>query len=386
MGNFPYPHGFAGTKRVQKFIDYLSSINITPRILVLRQGGEQVAISQLSGYCNSVYYRTIGYGLKLGPSLLYKLPLFFILGAYFLLKWRKKHSANYLYCYNGLDIENLFFVLLAKAVGYYNIFDVVEEFSYLQEQPHLLAKVKNKSWVFLDRHIFKIADGIVVISKYLKNKYDQRNHKQIPVQLIPISAKCCSFGSETKRSANSPVKFVYAGSFAEKDDLLTLIKAFERVQRRKKNCKLLLTGKGSQVQLVKHEIREHRSIKYVGYLPEGKFYEFLAKADVLCMTRTNSAYANAGFPFKLGEYLATGKPVIASNVGDVGIYLRDGQDAFLVNPGDIDALEGAIEYCIDNYGEAVKIGKNGMEKCRNFFNPEMNGKLLLDLIVDLRQT
>jgi hypothetical protein len=136
MGNFPYPYGLAGTKRVQKLIDYLCSINIIPRVLTLRQAGEQVTRSQLNGYYNSVYYKTIGYGLNLGPSLIYKLPLFFFHGYITLLKWRQKDSANYLYCYNGLDVENLFFVLLAKAAGYYVIFDIVEDFSNLRDQPH----------------------------------------------------------------------------------------------------------------------------------------------------------------------------------------------------------------------------------------------------------
>jgi glycosyltransferase involved in cell wall biosynthesis len=148
----------------------------------------------------------------------------------------------------------------------------------------------------------------------------------------------------------------------------------------------LLTGKGSHMRLVKHRIVADRGIQYLGYLSDAEFYQVLQKADVLCMTRTGSAYSNAGFPFKLGEYLATGKPVIASKVGDVTTYLKDREDAFLIAPGDVAALEGAMEYCIDNYDTAVKIGRSGMQKCRKFFNPEINGKMLLDLMISLDQT
>src|SRR5262245_50644314 len=172
-GNFPYPHGLAATKRVQSFIDYLCSINIIPRVLILRQGGEQVPKCQLQGYYSSVYYRTIGYGFNLSPQMLYKLPWFFIQGCISLIRWRKAHVANYLYCYDGLDIENVFLVLVAKALGYYIIFDVVEDYSYLGEDHlHLLAKLKTRSWILFDRLILNVADGLIVISKYLKNKYD----------------------------------------------------------------------------------------------------------------------------------------------------------------------------------------------------------------------
>src|SRR5262249_39196507 len=160
MGNFPYPDGLAGTKRIQNFIDYLCSMNIIARVLILRQGGEEVPRSRLSGYHHSVYYRTIGYGLNLGPDLIYKLPLFFVHGCIALIRWRNKNFHNYLYCYTGLDIENLFFVLVAKVLGYYIIFDIVEDFSQSEDQPHFLARLKNKSWIFLDKHILKLADGL----------------------------------------------------------------------------------------------------------------------------------------------------------------------------------------------------------------------------------
>ena len=57
------------------------------------------------------------------------------------------------------------------------------------------------------------------------------------------------------------------------------------------------------------------------------------------MTRTDSAYANAGFPFKLGEFLASGKPVIASNVSDVGKFFTDRHDTMLVKPGECKEID-----------------------------------------------
>jgi glycosyltransferase involved in cell wall biosynthesis len=312
-------------------------------------------------------------------SLTYRLPLFLVHGAIALIKWRRKHYTNYLYCYNGLDIENVFFVLVAKALGYHIVFDIVEDFSQSEDQPHFLARLKTSSWTCLDRSILTIADGIIVISQYLKSKYDDRKSR-IPVQLIPISAKSHAVEDMGGDRSHRTVTFVYAGSFGEKDDVLTLVEAFENLHQRRRDSKLCLFGKGGQLEKVKVKIRGIPSVKYGGYLPDKEFYEVLRKADVLCMTRKHSAYAHAGFPFKLGEYLATGKPVIASKVGDVETYLRDGEDAFLVDPGDINALERAMEYCIDNYDVAARVGRSGMEKCKAFFNPDINGQLFVELM------
>ena len=80
------------------------------------------------------------------------------------------------------------------------------------------------------------------------------------------------------------------------------------------------------------------------------------------MTRTNSAYANAGFPFKLGEFLATGKPVVASNVSDVGKFFKDRHDSMLVKPGDRKDIVSAVEYLLANPEKAIEIGKRGREE------------------------
>ena len=56
--------------------------------------------------------------------------------------------------------------------------------------------------------------------------------------------------------------------------------------------------------------QQNSKIIYFGLIPDDDYYQFLKDADVLLMTRIDSPYANSGFPFKLGEYLATGNAVI----------------------------------------------------------------------------
>jgi glycosyltransferase involved in cell wall biosynthesis len=60
------------------------------------------------------------------------------------------------------------------------------------------------------------------------------------------------------------------------------------------------------------------------------------------MTRVGSGYANAGFPFKLGEFLATGNPVITTNVSDVSVYLENYKDCIIVTPEKINEVAASI--------------------------------------------
>jgi glycosyltransferase involved in cell wall biosynthesis len=90
---------------------------------------------------------------------------------------------------------------------------------------------------------------------------------------------------------------------------------------------------------------------------------------LLCC-RTNSPYANFGFPTKVGEYLAAGAPVIATRVGDVGIYLQHEQSALLAEPENVKSIAQCMQFIIDNPEAAKKIGRQGqMVAKKNFHYP-----------------
>jgi glycosyltransferase involved in cell wall biosynthesis len=381
MGNFPYPHGMAETRHVQYFVDYTTSMGIPAKLLVLRQGGENVQQSHLKGYHNNVYYLTIGSDLELGISLFYKLPLYLFRGFLSILKWRKRGYTNYIYCYNGPDIENILFIIFAKMIGYYIIFHIVEDFSYNEETLHLAAKIKNKSKILFDKYIDKFAHGIIILSRYLDNKYKKYKSNLI-VEFIPISAECRE--NQSKSGFGKPIKFVYSGSFARKDGITDVIEAFSTVHAKYDDCLLVLTGKGGNLSDVKEAIKSAPGIIYAGYLEEEKFREFLEQADILLMIRTTSAFANAGFPFKIGEYLATGNPVIASDVSDVSFYLKDRWDVLLVEPGSVASIANAMEYCMLNQEEVQRIGQRGKSACKKWFSPSRNRELFLNLLEKIR--
>lgn len=55
----------------------------------------------------------------------------------------------------------------------------------------------------------------------------------------------------------------------------------------------------------------------------------LQKSDFTVLLRPNERYANAGFPTKVGESMATGIPVIANLTSDIGLYLHDGVEGIV---------------------------------------------------------
>ncbi|MGF2414764.1 MAG: glycosyltransferase [Ferruginibacter sp.] len=105
----------------------------------------------------------------------------------------------------------------------------------------------------------------------------------------------------------------------------------------------------------------------------------LNECDIFCMTRVNSKFANAGFPFKLGEFLASGKAVIATNVGDVPNYLFNDINAMVVNPDSVEEIVDALLILIEHPEKRQALGKEARKTAEKFFDSDAVGMKLLSI-------
>jgi glycosyltransferase involved in cell wall biosynthesis len=206
----------------------------------------------------------------------------------------------------------------------------------------------------------------------------------VPIHRLPISVDMDLYPEVPQRFGNL-ISILYSGSFDKKDGVTVLVDAFNRLASKRENVRLILTGVGADEdmrivnQCVKNSPYKDRII-YKGYLNDADYYVALRDADILCMPRVDIGYAQAGFPFKLGEYLATGKPVIASTVSDIPMLLKDRQEAMLVTPGSSDAIVEAAEYLIINPVDAFIIGAKGRAMAKSLFDYHVHSKPLYEFL------
>lgn len=378
IGNFPYPNGFAGTKRVQQYMDHLQSKNVPVSALILMGKPVLSGNEETEGEFRGTTYKVIGRDLR--PDLQLPVRLFKYLrnGTRFLHSHRQSNVDNILFHYGQPDAENLWFLLLARRMGYRIVHDLVEDYDLLEEK-YQSSLFNFKIWAKkkLIRFIPCLSDGLVVISRHLEKKYIGCG---VPMVRIPIAAEVLEV--IPGRPRHSPVRITYAGTFGRKDGIHVLLEAYQLVRREYPGCLLCLAG-GNRSPLDDFPLELTAGVEYAGYLDDEAFYQFLSDADILCMTRLNSPYANAGFPFKLGEYLATGNPVVASRVSNLEDYLKDKRDALLVTPESVQELSDALLYLLKNFEKAREIGLNGRQVCLENFNPRINGEKLLEFLLSI---
>lgn len=158
-----------------------------------------------------------------------------------------------------------------------------------------------------------------------------------------------------------PQAFVigFAGLFYPWHGVRYLAEAFPIVLRQRPAARLLLIGDGEDAAVVasileRHGIRNEAVL--TGLVPREAVPGYLAAASVLVSPHSrNDDFI--GSPIKLWEYMASGVPIVASRVAQLGEILQDGTTALLVPPNDPEALAQALITLHDEPAQSQRLGQ-----------------------------
>ncbi len=301
-----------------------------------------------------------------------------------------KDGLNVFYAYDTPDAKTILLILYAKMLGYKVVLDIVEDNQEAISFDGVMNSLRIKSGVYFLKKAALFADLVIVISSHLENKLKAIFKDERKVFYIPITVDLGRIAACTSYK-QYPEKVFYGGSFGKKDGLDTLIKAFSSFSKQFPDAELILTGKGENmvdfesIMSFIHARDGKSNINYLGFLSSAEYEATLAACDVFCVTRNNSGAANTGFPSKLGEYLASGKAVVASAVGDVPHVLQNGVDSILVTPEDETALYNALIRLFSEPGLLESLGKNARKVAKKNFDNTVQSERLYNRLLTLAE-
>ena len=203
----------------------------------------------------------------------------------------------------------------------------------------IFRMIKNfDTW--LEKNLFnRRADGLIVISSYLKKVY----HKNRNVLIIPpLVAEYTAPSVEP----NETVKIIYAGNpFRKgirirnphkiKDRLDLAVEAIEYVSHTV-DLSFDIYGITKEEYIVafpqqKNLIKNSETIRFMGKQPMGDVQAAIHKADFTILLREKNRATMAGFPTKVVESLSLGTPVITTRTSDLEDYIVEGRQGYFVN-------------------------------------------------------
>lgn len=289
--------------------------------------------------------------------------------------YRMVQPGDIVYLYGVVDL----LLLLSRKKGVH-IFHERTEHPFVHPPKGHLFRPSLKTYLKYCRK----ADGLFVISTCLRDYFIENGVSNDKITIVNSIVDTSRFEGIEKQECEP--YFAYCGNGNNKKDKVDeLIKVFARVAARHEKIKFYIIGPTKQVykdekdnvQLV-HELGFDDRVVFTGMKPAREVPQLLVNAKALFLTRPDTLQNRAGFSTKLGEYLASGNPVVAAGVGDIPLYLKDRENAFIYNPGDYDAVETAMEFILTNPEESKLIGIEGKKTADRHFNSIIETKKLIE--------
>lgn len=237
---------------------------------------------------------------------------------------------------------------------------------------------------FQRERIDKYMDGIICLTSYLKRECISKGMKSDKILIIPHFIDVDHFKSAI--ALKEEFRIGYCGDIIPENGIFILLKAFEIINKRYNNIQLMILGDTNSLGYDDLILFNEIVIKYQSnILIEGKvkYSDIPAKlgtCQILVNPRISGDRADAGFPTKLGEYLACSKAVVTTKVGDINHYFTNKSELLLAEPDSPESLAEKIIWLIENPDPREAISKKGFEWCENNLHYIKSARKLVDFI------
>lgn len=269
----------------------------------------------------------------------------------------KQHAPNIIHSWGSMS--NLYSLPIAK------IFKCKFITSVISNAP-INPSLRNKEyWRF--KLIYPFADAITSNSLAGLKAYKVRDEKGVCIyngfdfeRIAVLEDSCCL---KKKLLVEHKIVVGMVATFDNRKDYPTLLKAAFKILAKHANVVFILIGDGllrqQMMEMVPEEFKA--GIKFLGKLDDVEKY--INIFDIAVLSSPSEGISNS-----ILEYMALGKPVIATDGGGTKELVVDDVTGFLVPNSDVDTLEKKIIHLIEFPDKRKTLGLNGQQRVQQVFS------------------
>ena len=188
---------------------------------------------------------------------------------------------------------------------------------------------------------------MIAISRYLQQFYAGLG---LPTVRIPAILETDKVAVHTAAHTDNEIRLLYSGDVTGGKELMSEI--FAAMARPDTDTRFTFDLYGpSRAQLEPELTADAKAalavlgdrVRIHGRIPQEEMPAALAAADFGIFIRPKRLSSEAGFPTKLGEYLAAGMPVITNDTGDISLVVQNGENGFIVRENTADCIASVFD-------------------------------------------
>jgi phosphatidylinositol alpha-mannosyltransferase len=181
--------------------------------------------------------------------------------------------------------------------------------------------------------------------------------------IVPNGVDVGRFSSAARAPLPPGRHLLFVGRLEERKGFPVAVAAFAQLARAYPDLRLLVIGDGSERDAVDQLEPTVRSrVEMLGQVDDDRLASYLRAATLYL----GPATGGESFGIVLAEAMAAGLPIVASDIDGYCDVARDGLEAVLVTPGDVNALVEGVREVLDDPRLAQSLGRAGAQRAHEY--------------------
>lgn len=239
----------------------------------------------------------------------------------------------------------------------------------------------------------KLATRVYTVSEALKMHFVSQGIDGAKISVIPNGVNVQMFHPEVdgqkireQHKLGDDVVLGFVGSFHYWHGVDGFAPYVKRLCELHENVKFLLVGDGPLRADLESEFQRdglHERVEFAGYVEHARIPEYLAAMDIVLAPYPKMTFFYFS-PLKLFEYMAAGKPVIASRVGQIEEMIEHGSNGLLYEAGNLGELVKLSSRLVESTELRAEIGRQAWQTVRDHYSWKVNARRVMNLVEQSR--
>jgi glycosyltransferase involved in cell wall biosynthesis len=205
----------------------------------------------------------------------------------------------------------------------------------------------------ISKVVLKNASYIIALNEDMKRKINTI-YKRENIIVVPNGIELEKFKDIYPQKQDNKIKtIIFVGTLRPVKGVEYLIKAMSIIHEKLPDTNLLIVGDGpdrEKLETLAQELDLQGCTCFAGNVSNEKIPEYMAKADLFVLPSLSE-----GFPLVILEAMASGLPIVTTNIGGLPDIVKNGENGFLVEPKNPEALADKIMLLLSNKKSCKKI-------------------------------
>ena len=266
--------------------------------------------------------------------------------------------------------------IISKIKSIHFILDIRD---FWPESVIVLGEVKS-NWIInlgkkLESFIYSATKGYIFsvpgFNKHFINHYPAQLTKPMINLINGVSNTFFDLAQKYDRIPGKRFIVLYSGNMGLAQGLESVIKAAEILQKYPIDFKFVGSGVKRKELITKTEKLGLKNVVFLPVQKKEELIKLIKKASVCLVPLKNDPLFRNAIPSKMFEYMACGRPVIASISGEVEKILNSAKSGAIAMAEDANSIAESILYYYNNRGKIIEQGQNGVTYVKQNFRKEV---------------